>query len=149
MKGTKVLAAAALIIVLAAAAFWWIQRKRAAEQATRLTLIFNEQPAEASSPPPERQPLQAEPKLAVVSDETGSFTVQISSWRSSVKAEEEAERFRSAGYAAYVQRAHLPSQGGVWYRVRVGQFRARDEAERQARDLEVQLEAGYWITQKQ
>jgi cell division septation protein DedD len=148
MKGMKILAAAAGIVVLAAVVFWWIQKKRAEEQAARSALIVSEQPLVSASPA-EQKPPQTESQLAIVAEENGSFTVQISSWRSEAKAEQEAERFRGAGYAAYVQRAYLPGHGGVWYRVRVGQFRGREEAERQARDLEAQLEAGYWITQKQ
>ncbi|MEK7726946.1 MAG: SPOR domain-containing protein [candidate division KSB1 bacterium] len=149
MKGMKIIAAAAGIVVLAVVAFWWIQKKRAEEQASRPTLIVREQPLANSFSAPEKGLSPTEAVPSVVVDESGSFTVQISSWRSNVKAENVAERFRSAGYAAYVQRVYLPSLGGVWYRVRVGQFKARAEAERQARDLEVQLDSGYWITQKQ
>ena len=149
MKAVKVFAAAAGVILLAVVALWWIQKKRAEEQASRSNLIVREQPPVIATPSQKQEPPPRETSTSVVLDENGVFTVQISSWRSNVKAEHEAERFRNAGYAAFVQRAYVPSQGGVWYRVRVGQFTNRAEAERQARDLEVQLEAGYWITRKQ
>ena len=148
MKGMKFLLAAALVLLVAAVIFWWLQRNRAAEQAKRATLIFNEQAREEPAAPPKREPAPPVSNLSVVTDETGAFTVQISSWRSDAKAEHEAERFRSAGYPAYVQRAYLETRNEVWYRVRVGHFTQHREAERQARDLEAQLDAGYWITQK-
>lgn len=149
MKGMKVIAAAAVIIALVAAGFWWLQQQREEDQAARSALLVREQPVEILPEPQEFQPAQTETKLPVVAAEDGSFTVQISSWRSSTKAEREAERFQSAGYASFVQRVYLPEQGGVWYRVRVGQFRAREEAERLAAELVIQLDSGYWITHKQ
>ncbi len=149
MKGVKIFAAAAGMVLLAVVAFWWIQKQRANEQASRSPLIVREQPLVTEVPLEKKEPPPTEGSPTVVVDENGTFTVQISAWRSSAKAEYEAERFRNAGYAAYVQRVYLPTRGGVWYRVRIGQFSVKAEAERQARDLEVQLEAGYWITQKQ
>jgi len=152
MNSTKIVAAVAAIILVAAAGFWWLQKKRAEEQAARSALIFREQPSDTSSqatPPQEIAEPQPAPKTTVVTTEDGLFTVQISSWRSSVKAEREAERFQRAGYSAFVERANIPAKGGAWYRVRVGQFNTREEAERQAADLEAQLDAGYWITHKQ
>lgn len=149
MKGVKIFAATAGILLLAVVAFWWIQKQRAEEQAARSALIVRDEPLVTTTPPAKQEPPPSAGSPSVVVDENGNFTIQISSWRSNTKAEHEAERFRNAGYAAYVQRAYLPSQGGVWYRVRVGQFSVKTEAEHQARDLEVQLEAGYWITQKQ
>ena len=148
MKGMKVIAAAAVIIALVAAGFWWLQQQREADQAAHSALIVREQPVQLSTQPQKTKPAPTEAKLPVVAAEDGSFTVQISSWRSSMKAEREAERFQSAGYASFVQRVYLPEQG-AWYRVRVGQFRTRDEAERLAAELVVQLDSEYWITHKQ
>ncbi len=152
MNNTKVIATVAVLILLVAASFWWLQKKRAEEQAARSALIFREQPSDTAShavPQQEMEEPPPSPGATVVVTEDGLFTVQISSWRSSEKAEREAERFQRAGYSAFVQRANLPAKGGAWYRVRVGQFNTRAEAERQAADLEMQLDAGYWITHKQ
>ncbi|NUO82464.1 SPOR domain-containing protein [candidate division KSB1 bacterium] len=152
MNNTKVIATVAALLLLVAAGFWWLQKKRAEEQAERSALIFREQPSDTArqvTPQQEIAEPSPAPSATVVVTEDGWFTVQISSWRSSEKAEREAERFQRAGYSAFVQRANLPAKGGAWYRVRVGQFRTRAEAERQAADLEVQLDTGYWITHKQ
>jgi len=85
------------------------------------------------------------PRPAPVRTAEGNYTVQVSSWRTRAKAEREALRFREEGYDAYVQARDLPHKGGIWYRVRVGRFGTRIEAEQVANDLLNLLESGYWV----
>ena len=56
------------------------------------------------------------------------FNVQVSSWRSSLKANDEVKRLRAQGYDAFSVQAYLPSKGGTWHRVRIGGFKSIDEA---------------------
>ncbi|MDZ7766890.1 MAG: SPOR domain-containing protein [Melioribacteraceae bacterium] len=56
------------------------------------------------------------------------YNVQVSSWRSSIKANDEVKRLRSQGHDAFVVQAYLPSKGGTWHRVRIGGFNSVDEA---------------------
>ena len=56
------------------------------------------------------------------------FNVQVSSWRSAIKADEEMKRLKALGYKAFVVQAYLPAKGGTWHRVRIGGFKSVDEA---------------------
>ena len=93
-------------------------------------------------------PPQQEPKPAVVEAEDGVYTVQVSSWRSMAKADQEAQKFQSEGFPAYVQQAYIPSKGGTWYRVRIGRFSSPEQAESLAQTLGDMLESDYWITRR-
>lgn len=149
MNNTKIIGVAVTAIVVLLAGYWWLQWRNASDRAAQSSMLLH-QPASDTSSPAKPQKVE-EPKpssLAIEMTAEGRFTVQISAWRSSMNAKREVERFQRAGYGAYVQRADIPSKGGVWYRVRVGQFNTRAEAERQARELEAQLDSGFWITQK-
>lgn len=61
-------------------------------------------------------------------DGTG-FNVQVSSWRNRGKAEDEVKRLRNQGFNAFLVEANLPQKGGIWYRVRIGNFKSNEEAE--------------------
>ena len=56
------------------------------------------------------------------------YNVQVSSWRSPIKAENEMKRLKARGYKAFIVQAYLPSKGGTWHRVRIGGFKSEDEA---------------------
>ena len=58
-----------------------------------------------------------------------TYNVQVSSWRNKEKAEQEVVRLRGLGLNAFIFEAYLPQKGGTWYRVRVGNFKTKDEAE--------------------
>ncbi len=58
-----------------------------------------------------------------------NYNVQVSSWRNKEKAELEVRRLRGLGLNAFILEAYLPQKGGTWYRVRVGQFKSKEEAE--------------------
>ncbi|MFA3781556.1 SPOR domain-containing protein [Melioribacteraceae bacterium 4301-Me] len=57
------------------------------------------------------------------------YNVQISSWRNIVKAQQEVSKLKKSGLNAFVIEANLPDKGGMWYRVRVGGFNSKEEAE--------------------
>ncbi len=56
------------------------------------------------------------------------YVVQVSSWRTKSIAERQVNRFKSAGYNAFLEKAEIPGRG-VWYRVKVGNFNSLIEAE--------------------
>ncbi len=61
--------------------------------------------------------------------ENSKYIVQVSSWRSKPKAEQEVSSFSKKGYKSFIEEAHLPAKGGSWYRVKVGYFNSLSEAE--------------------
>jgi cell division septation protein DedD len=64
----------------------------------------------------------------------GNFAVQVASRPSEAEARTIADRLRTGGASARVVRAELASRG-VWYRVQVGSFETRAEAERYGAQL--------------
>jgi cell division septation protein DedD len=56
------------------------------------------------------------------------FVVQVAAFRSSSISENEAGKYRNKGYNAFVEAAEIPDRG-TWYRVRVGNFSTKDEAQ--------------------
>ena len=57
-----------------------------------------------------------------------TYSVQVSSWKNPIKAENEVKRLRAAGYDAFIINAYLPAKGGTWHRVRIGGFKSVEEA---------------------
>jgi len=94
-------------------------------------------------PEPRRPAATAEskpkaPSVARVSlSQGGDYTIQVSSFRSMGQASELKGRLSKKGYAAYVQSVDL-SDKGTWHRVRVGNYRDKEGAERVAGDLRSQ-----------
>ncbi len=58
----------------------------------------------------------------------GNYTVQISSWKTKSIADQQAAKFRSKGYDAYVEKAEIPGRG-MWYRVKIKNFKSMRDAE--------------------
>ena len=57
------------------------------------------------------------------------YVVQVASFRASSISENEAGKYRNKGYKAFVEIAEIPNRG-KWYRVRVGNFSSKEEAQR-------------------
>lgn len=66
--------------------------------------------------------------------QAGDYAIQVSSFRSLDQASELKSRLSKKGYGAYVQSVDL-SDKGMWHRVRIGNFRDKDGAERVASEL--------------
>jgi cell division septation protein DedD len=96
--------------------------------------------AGAQSPPSE--PPQADAALAEPSG--AGFALQITALRERREAESVAKRLSAKGYAAYV----LTPAGSApsVYRVRVGKFKTRHEAETMAAKLQKEEQFTPWIT---
>jgi cell division protein FtsN len=70
---------------------------------------------------------------------TGEYSIFIGSFRDKSKAEEEAGRWRDAGYTSTV------SEKAKWYRLAIGRYSTKKEAIEDAQKLSDAFEAGYWI----
>lgn len=103
------------------------------ETAVSTPIIENQDTRTAGSPPVVRsQDNTSEVEEIRISNlifrRGNEFNVQISSWRSAIKADEEMKRLKARGYKAFVVQAYLPAKGGTWHRVRIGGFKSVDEA---------------------
>ena len=73
----------------------------------------------------------------------GDYTVQVSSWMTRRKADEEASRLVSGGMDAFVKRSSIA--GETWHRVRIGRYATRKEAAAAASHLQDMLENHIWV----
>jgi cell division septation protein DedD len=116
-------------------------RERPAEPAAKPALPPPRQKAASPAPAPAETgaPTQA------FSEPTGSgFVVQIAALNVRSEAEAIAKRLSSKGYAAYVMSP--PSGTPTVYRVRVGKFPTRREAETVANKLQKEEQFKPWVT---
>jgi len=65
---------------------------------------------------------------------SGKFTINVGSFRDRVRAERLMKELKGKGYKAFVAEATIP-QKGTWYRVSVGRFPSRREAQAFAQEL--------------
>lgn len=89
-------------------------------------------PIPAPTPSPavavEEKPVVAPPvKEQPVEQPKGLFTLQVGSHQDVAEANAQADKLRAAGFAPRVVSAEIPKRG-TWYRVQVGDFSTRDEA---------------------
>lgn len=94
-----------------------------------------------ASPPPQKKPAPAagqpkkpversnEPVSKALEEPDRLFTIQVASSRNRAIADSMVARLKAKGYPAYRESARLPGKG-VWYRIRIGSFRDRNEANR-------------------
>jgi DedD protein len=95
------------------------------------------------SPRPQASPT---PKPAVPSAAAPAFfTVQVKATQSSGEAEKFAAKLRLQGYHTLVAEADVPGKGR-WYRVRVGHFDSRAQAEHYLGDFERETHLSAFVT---
>lgn len=75
--------------------------------------------------PPPADSVKLHDKVAA---DNGSFTVQVSSWKSRSIALSQVAKFKANGYEAYIEKAEIAGKG-TWYRVKVKNFKTQREAE--------------------
>jgi cell division septation protein DedD len=101
------------------------------------------------TPPPVEKPAKTSaPKMTATSlppTGTGNFAIQVSSWETQAKANEEAAKMTAAGYPAYVTEGTV--EGETWYRVRVGRYATMADAQSALRQLSQVTETEPWIAQ--
>jgi nucleoid DNA-binding protein/cell division septation protein DedD len=73
----------------------------------------------------------AMPKAGEHSSFDGSqHVIQVSSWPAKEKADMEAAKLKKLGYSAFVTSAYIDAKKATWYRVKIGGFKTKEEAER-------------------
>ena len=73
------------------------------------------------------------------------FTVQVAAYRVKKDALLLVYRLRKAGFDAFYERTNIPGKG-VWYRVRVGHYRTREEAKRWAEKIHRKMGLPTFVT---
>jgi len=68
--------------------------------------------------------------------ESGSFIVQIGSYREEVTAQSGVKRLSEKGYQAHLRMKDIPQKGGKWFRIQIGPFKSKLEAEKTVKKLE-------------
>lgn len=80
-------------------------------------------------------------------DEDGSFAVQVESWRSQEKAEQQVQKWVDRGYEnAYVVEHGNEDTGDVWYRVRLGYLATQDMAQKLKDKIQREYNEPSWIS---
>ncbi|MBS2031018.1 MAG: SPOR domain-containing protein [Deltaproteobacteria bacterium] len=74
------------------------------------------------------------PKQVAVAIPTTGFTVQVAASQQKDEVDAVMTRLRTSGLRPYLVDAEIPGKGH-WYRVRVGAFKTRDDAQRYLNDL--------------
>lgn len=80
-------------------------------------------------------------------DSSGSFAVQVESWRSEEKAEAQVQKWKDRGYEnAFVVKYGKEETGDIWFRVRLGRVSTMDMAQKLQEKLEEEYEAQSWVS---
>ena len=97
---------------------------------------INEVPLKEPEPVKVTEPVKVEEKIAVEPEPSLTenvsvpvFTVQTSSGKDKKGVEKTVKTLINKGYPAYMTMSEIPGKG-TWYRVRVGEFKDRKEAEK-------------------
>ena len=109
-----------------------------------------EKPAEPKPTPQTATPTTPQPSPTQPAAESGAkpYTIQVSAFQDQAQADRMVQRLKSKNYDAYVVKATIPGRG-VWYRVRIGQYAQREEAERVAAVLKSREGIATYVTLRQ
>jgi len=90
---------------------------------------------------------EAERRSQIEYSNDGDFAVQIQSWRSEAKANEELNMWKNRGFEnAFVVKFGNEETGDVWYRVRIGRVETREMAENLQDKLSNEFDTQSWIS---
>lgn len=90
---------------------------------------------------------EAERQSQIVYSSDGAYAVQVQSWRSEEKADQELDMWKNRGFEnAFVVQFGNEETGDVWYRVRIGRVETREMAENLKDKLSTEYEAQSWIS---
>ncbi len=85
--------------------------------------------------------------LGITMDEEGSYGIQVGAWRSEAKARRLAVKWQQRGFEnAFVVKYGNEAVGDIWFRVRLGKFFAKNEAQELQAWLQENYQARSWIT---
>ena len=98
-------------------------------------------PKEAAPTPEEPETASASPQpsnvVRVKSGDAAKYAIQIGSYHDVTEANAAIETWKTKGYPAYLMIADIPNRGR-WYRIRIGGFGAREDAESYLSELKTQ-----------
>ncbi|MGB0346952.1 MAG: SPOR domain-containing protein [Balneolaceae bacterium] len=81
--------------------------------------------------------------------EEGNYVVQVGAWRSEEKAQSFVDSWADRNYPnAYVVKTGNELTGDIWFRVRVGNFATRLDAENFGTELATEINSGFWVASK-
>jgi cell division septation protein DedD len=120
------------------------QLKTSGEKPAPAPAAVDKQARAVSTPPPPPEPKEPPTKPAPAAFESaGDFAVQVAALNARGEADAIAKRLSTKGYAAYVV---PPGNGAVMFRVRVGHFKTRRDAEPVFAKLQKEEQFKPWIT---
>jgi cell division septation protein DedD len=90
-----------------------------------------------------KEPATYKPAATSAPAGSGRYTVQFAAWMSRGKAEQEASLLSAGGYDAYVDEARAGSDR--WFRVRIGRFDSRTQAQETVAKLQPMTEDVVWV----
>jgi DedD protein len=79
---------------------------------------------------------------------TGRYTVNVGSFKNRMAAERLTNEMKKKGYKTFVTEVTIP-QKGTWYRVSMGRFPTREEAQAFARDIKEKEKLNTFVTELQ
>jgi hypothetical protein len=115
-----------------------------AGQGARTTMPSPPRTAVATTPGPR---LAGTPPLEIRSSVIAKFTVQIAALSDPLRAKDAVQRLRESGMPAYLV-SPPASAPDAPYRVRVGPYESREEAQKTAQSLEAQRHEKVWVTRE-
>jgi septal ring-binding cell division protein DamX len=81
--------------------------------------------------------------------EDGNFVVQVGAWRSEERAQAFVDNWADRNYPnAYVIKTGNELTGDIWFRVRIGNFATKLDAENFGTELSTEINSGYWVANK-
>jgi len=105
------------------------EKKEASPAPVPSTLVSQKRVSKSNNPEkPKRDSQKIRPHAA------GSMAVQVASTKDEASAAALVKKLTQLGYAGFSVRAVIPNKG-TWYRVRVGPYRAKADAEQMRREL--------------
>ncbi|HBQ59369.1 MAG TPA: SPOR domain-containing protein [Balneolaceae bacterium] len=86
---------------------------------------------------------EAKPQFA----EDGTYAVQVGAFRSETSAQNYKEELTGREYPhVYIVKVGEEETGNIWFRLRVGFFAEKAEAEELGKELGTELNTGYWVS---
>jgi len=141
-KRAAIIISAAAVIALAiiASAIFIFMEKPSKKPSAPATSSVETEPAKKDKAPtkpaftttvstvtvPAEEPIQIEVKQQV--KPKGKYSLHVSSFKNDINAGNEVDRISSIGFDAYSERTDL-NEKGIWYRIKIGPFETRNEAQ--------------------
>ncbi|MFY0684184.1 MAG: SPOR domain-containing protein [Balneola sp.] len=91
--------------------------------------------------------MEEEPTMEYSFTENGQYAVQVGAFRSEDKAKGYISKWSDRNYpSAYTVKVGEEEYGDVWFRVRVGFFSSKADAEMLGAELAKEMNSGYWVS---